>query len=331
MPGVAGRRTSPKQSTLHADRDPSLVYGVAPGVPRLKLAHFSDIHVTIPPFGPSGSGLLGKRLAGTANYYVGGRGRHFRDAETRIAKLLDDIERARPGHALCTGDVTQMSWEEEFRKAAELFGPRREHPEAWTVLPGNHDRYTAESAQGRWFERAFGRIAPERYPYVKPLDGGRVHLVAIDVTRPAGLIDSSGECGPRQLGALESILTDPSLDDGFVILAMHYGLRRANGSPDRARHGIRDYRTVEDLFAREDVRLDLILHGHMHRPYVVEVSGRKAICVGSGTDLATGGGWHLLEIDPESRRVELSRRVWSSDEQAYVDAPGLIPGQESLS
>lgn len=295
----------------------------------MKLAHFSDIHVTLSPLG-AGPGLSGKRLAGTANYYVGGRGRHFRGAEGRIERLLADVDRSEPDHVLCTGDVTQMSWPEEFRRAASLFGARLDHPELYTVLPGNHDRYTKQASEERWFEAAFGAVAPPSYPFVKPLDHGRVHLVAVDVTRPAGLVDSSGELGEKQRAKLEAVLTDPKLADTFNILTMHYGLRKADGRPDGPRHGIRDYRALEALLARPEVRVDLVLHGHMHRPYALPVSGRRVICVGSGTDLATGGGWHLLDIHPESRQVQVRRRVWSEPDADYVDAPGPIRGFQAL-
>ena len=295
----------------------------------MRLAHFSDIHVTHAPFA-SGPGLRGKRWAGTANYYVGGRGRHFEGAEARIEALLADVDAMAPDHALCTGDLTQMAWPSELARAAELFGERLDHPERWTVIPGNHDRYTPEADRDRWFERYLGAAAPKSYPFVKALDGGRVQLVLLDVTRATGMIDSSGLCGEEQLGALEGLLTQPPMRSAFVVLALHYGLRRSDGAPDRPRHGIEDAEALEQLLAREDVPVDLVLHGHMHRPYAVATAGPPSICVGSGTDLAHGGGWHLLELDPAARTIRLRRRVWSPAAAAYVDAPEPIPGQAWL-
>lgn len=296
----------------------------------MRLAHFSDIHLTVPPMGQPG-GLGGKRVAGALNYYVGGRRRHFDAADARIAQLLADVEAAAPDHVLCTGDLTQMSWPREFEAVAELFGPRLERPERYTVLPGNHDRYTDEAVEADLFGRYFGRLAaPEgRYPAVKPI-GDEVSLVLVDVTRATALVDSSGLVGPRQLAELEAILTDPSLSSRFVILALHYGLLRADGRPDRARHGIRDHVALLALLDRPEVHLDLVLHGHMHRPYVVRTARRRIACVGSATDLHAGGGWHLLELDPATKRVEVARRAWSPEAGAYVAATEPVPGAAAL-
>lgn len=313
---------------------------------RVRLAHFSDIHLTVPPVGssgipsgseqgraePRGAGMTGKRLAGLMNYYVGGRGKHFEGAGERIERLLEDVDAAAPDHALCTGDVTQMSWPLEFETVGGLFGARLEQPERYTVLPGNHDRYTPDAVETDLFGRYFGRLAaPEgRYPAVKDLGAG-VSLVLVDVTRACSLIDSSGLVGERQLDELESVLTDASMADRFVVLAMHYGLFREDGRPDRARHGIRDYEALLALIDRPEVHLDLVLHGHMHRPYVARTQRRRIVCVGSATDLHVRGGWHLLDLDPATKGVSIERRVWSSEVGAFVASTSAIPGSELLS
>ncbi|MEM7676713.1 MAG: metallophosphoesterase, partial [Myxococcota bacterium] len=278
----------------------------------MRLAHFSDIHITLSPV--RYGGLWSKRTAGALNYYVGGRRHHFANVEARVAALLADVDAQGVDHAVCTGDITQMSYVEEFRRCAALFGPRLEQPQRFTVIPGNHDRYTSTEAD--LFEQFFGRLAePDgRYPFRK--DVGAVSFVGLDLARPTALIDSSGLCGPAQLSALTEMLKALTAEDRKTIVLMHYGFFRADGRPDRPRHGIRDAKALLALLDREDLRVDLILHGHIHRSYAVRTARRAVICAGSATDLARGSCYHLYDLDAEG--VWMTRRRWNEQAQAYA-------------
>jgi 3',5'-cyclic AMP phosphodiesterase CpdA len=283
----------------------------------MRLAHFSDIHVTVSPFSEPIGLLHGKRALGAVNYMIG-RFRHFAAVEQRIARLLEDADKQSVDHVLCSGDITAMSYEDEFDRCARLYGDRLGQPERHTVIPGNHDRYTAGSVEEKRFERYFGTLgAPHgAYPALKRIAPGAV-MVLLDVSRPT-LYDSSGFCGAPQLSALEAILTDASLKDEYVILALHYGLLRRNGKPDRPGHRIKDWEPLIELVDREDVRVDLILHGHIHRHYEVKTKRRTIVCAGSATDLAIDCGYNVYDIDLSTKTVSTERRVWSQAEQAYV-------------
>lgn len=281
----------------------------------MRLAHYSDIHVTVPPWRGGLAGLVGKRAMGALNYYIGGRKRHFVDVEHRIARLLEDVDAQHVDHALCTGDVTQMSRPEEFERCARLFGPRLTDPDRLTIIPGNHDRYTPNADRERRFERYFAPVAPDAYPFAKRI--GDLVIVGVDVARAAGLFDSSGYAGPDQLARLEAILTEQRPTD-FVVLAMHYGLFRRHGQPDRKRHGIRDFETIVDLVAAEQTHVHAILHGHMHDAYRVDVHGVPEICAGSATDVYRTCGYHVYTIDPATKSIEIERRIWDPDADRYV-------------
>lgn len=280
----------------------------------MKLAHFSDIHVTLPPWRGGVAGLVGKRAMGALNYYVGGRRSHFANVEHRIQRLLEDVDAQDVDHALCTGDVTQMSRPEEFERCAALFGDRLDAPDRYTVIPGNHDRYTPTADRERRFERHFRAVAPDAYPHVKHV--GSLTIVTIDVARAAGLLDSSGLAGPEQLAALQEILTTPT--DAFVVLAMHYGLLRSRGQPDRPSHGIRDYERIIELVRSPDTHVHAVLHGHMHDAYRVDVGDVPELCAGSATDVYRRCGYNVYTIDPAAKTLHAERRVWDGDRDAYV-------------
>lgn len=282
----------------------------------MRIAHFSDIHVTLSPATQGVASLLGKRAAGALNYYVGGRRHHFAGVESRIAALLDDVDQQGVDHAVCTGDITQMSYEEEFRRCAALFGERLSQPERYTVIPGNHDRYTPKAVRAGWFEAAFGAVASPTGTYPFRKDVGEVSFVGIDVARPTTLIDSSGWCGPDQLSALSHLLEGLTAENRRTVVLLHYGFFRANGQPDRPGHGIRDADALLAVIDRDDLRVDLVLHGHMHQSYAVRTARRTVICAGSATDLAHGGGYNVYALDDDA--VTVVRRTWDISSGAFV-------------
>jgi 3',5'-cyclic AMP phosphodiesterase CpdA len=283
----------------------------------MKLAHFSDIHVTHFPL--EGAFAL-KRLAAVASYSLMGRGRHFLGSAERIAALLSDVDTQAVDHALCTGDLTGVSTEAEFAEVAQLWGERLEQPARFTCLPGNHDRYV-KGTEGL-FERYFGKLCEgSSFPFVKAVSPA-VTIVGLDVARPTSVIDSSGLVGEAQRKRLLDILTDSSLQSKFVVLALHYGLLRAEGQRDTRSHGLRDDVELMALIDRADVTLDVVLHGHMHRPYVVQTKRRQEINAGSATDLHLRCGYNVYEIDPVKFSLTIARREWSPAEQRYLDVPG---------
>jgi 3',5'-cyclic AMP phosphodiesterase CpdA len=282
----------------------------------MKLAHFSDLHVT---HFPLSGGLALKRVAAVASYTLLGRGRHFVGSDTRIAALLADVDAQQVDHALCTGDLTGVSTRAEFARVAELFGERLHQPRRFTCIPGNHDRYIA--GVDALFTQRFGALCEgAQFPFAKALDDG-LTIVGVDATRATGVIDSSGLVGEAQRQRLLEMLTDASLASRFVVVALHYGLLRADGSRDSPSHGLRDDEQVLALLDREDVTVDLVLHGHMHRPYVVQTKRRQVVNAGSATDLHLACGYHVYDIDPRRFTVRLERREWQAETGRYVAVP----------
>jgi 3',5'-cyclic AMP phosphodiesterase CpdA len=296
-----------------------------------RLAHFSDIHVTRSPFSESLRSVLGKIGAGAVNYYVGGRRHHFRAVDARIEALLEDVDAQNIDHAICTGDITSFSHVAEFERCAELFGPRLEQPERYTVIPGNHDRYTERATTEKRFERLFAGLCggDAQFPFSKKIGPG-VRVFGLDVTRPTGPFDSSGRAGEAQLERLGELLRDPEGRDDVRILALHYGLLRSRGQRDRRRHGIRDDLELIELVRDPSSQLDLVVHGHMHGAYHIDIEGVAVMCAGSATDLHRECGYNLYEIDTETRSLRAWRRVWNQATQRYEEGKTWSVGSGSL-
>jgi 3',5'-cyclic AMP phosphodiesterase CpdA len=283
----------------------------------MRLAHFSDIHVT---HFPLSGGFALKRLAAVASYSFAGRGEHFRGSDARIASLLAHLDGQQVDHAICTGDLTGVSTEAELARAAELFGPRLRQPERFTVIPGNHDRYVTVAAG--LFEKHFATLCEgASFPAVKHLASG-VTLVLLDAARPTSVIDSSGLLGEAQRAKALSILSDPSLKDRFVIVALHYGLLRMTGKRDSRPHGLRDDLELMSLLDRTDVTVDLVLHGHLHRPFTIRTKRRHIINAGSATDLHMRCGYNVYTIDVAAHRVAITRHWWNAEASHYEPDTG---------
>jgi 3',5'-cyclic AMP phosphodiesterase CpdA len=283
----------------------------------MKLAHFSDIHVTRFPLA---EGFAFKRLAAVASWGLAGRRKHFEGSDERIAALLAHVDSLGVDHALCTGDLTGVATRLELARAAELFGERLERPDRWSVIPGNHDRYVP-GAQGL-FEKHFGALCEgASFPAVKHLPSG-VTLVLLDSARPTSVVDSSGLVGEAQRSKALSVLTDPSLKDRFVVVALHYGLLRMTGARDSRSHGLRDDVELMQLVDRDDVTVDLVLHGHLHRPFTIRTKRRTIINAGSATDLHMRCGYNLYDIDVAAKRVAVTRFWWNAAAQRYEHDAG---------
>ena len=173
--------------------------------------------------------VIGKRIMGSLNYFFGGRRTHFSHSDRRLELLLADVDAQSPDHVVCTGDLTQMSFPEEFETAAKIFGQRLESPSRFTVIPGNHDRYTKATDQGRHFENWFGSLCAEgTFPFTKRLSDS-VTLVGLDPCRATGMADSSGLLGKEQLSALKEVLRQLSAENQFVIIDISLNIIRPYG------------------------------------------------------------------------------------------------------
>src|SRR5437764_5167139 len=86
----------------------------------IRLAHFSDIHVTAAPLGWRPRDWFNKRLPGWINYRWLGRSRRFRAADEVVEALVADLRERRPDRTVFSGDATALGFEAEFARAAEL-------------------------------------------------------------------------------------------------------------------------------------------------------------------------------------------------------------------
>lgn len=288
----------------------------------LRLAHFSDIHLTARPLRLSALDWLGKPATGWLNARLG-RGKHFLDSPAIAAVLAKDMQSRGYDHVIFSGDATTLGLRIEFEEVARVLTPQTGWPPALAV-PGNHDYYTYRAARRGEFERVFApwqqgeRIDDHIYPFAQR--AGPLWLVAVN-SAGANLAfwDSRGRVGSAQLARLAELFR--RLPPGPRVMVTHYPLCLANGSQETLWRRLRDARRLFDLAKSAGVRL--WLHGHRHGSYYRPADQWvpfPVACAGSATQ---AGKWSYNEYTFADGQMHGRRRVWSAAAGGFTDGDGF--------
>ena len=148
------------------------------------------------------------------------RARKFRleRAEQVVNRVLD----LNPDHILITGDLTTTALAAEFRVARRILEPWLRNSEKVTVIPGNHDRYTAGAHRDRRFEQYFGEFSPaSSYPWLRSLDS-QTAILGLDPTRAS--LTARGKLPETQLARAKELFATSGAQIKRLIVACHYPL-----------------------------------------------------------------------------------------------------------
>jgi 3',5'-cyclic AMP phosphodiesterase CpdA len=284
----------------------------------IRLAHLSDVHVTVRPLGWHAHDWLSKRVSGWLNLRVLGRAYRFRYADTVLSILRDELRATRPDHVVFSGDASTLGFPSELTRAATLLGAIGPDALPGLAVPGNHDHYTRTLADSGLFEKTFAnwlqgqRIDEETYPFAQRV--GPAWLIGVNSsTGNRWPWDASGSVGSRQLERLEQLLA--SLGPGPRILVTHYPYCLAEGSPERRSHRLRDRADLMDVAVRG--KISLWLHGHRHDPYVVtdaNLAPLPILCGGSSTQC---GYWSYGLYTLTGSTLNVQRRGFMPQEQCF--------------
>ncbi len=288
----------------------------------MRILHFSDVHVDVPPSAVPMRDWLGKRLVGGLNHALRRRP-HFARAREKLARLVELATAEQVDLALGTGDFTILGTEPELAAAAAAVAPLAALPLGLVVLPGNHDLYLADGVREGRFARHFDAWMPtdcpdlgadDGWPRVRLLPG--VAIVSVASARPnPEPWRSSGRVPDAQLAGLRRALVDPRLRGRFVIVATHYAPRKDGGQPDSALHGLENADAL--LEALGDVERGCLVHGHIHKHYRLQLPGVRPsiLCAGSTTQEGREGLW-VLDVDAAGNAMATPGR-WD-DARGYV-------------
>jgi 3',5'-cyclic AMP phosphodiesterase CpdA len=287
--------------------------------PTVRLAHFSDIHVTAPGCPWRTRDWFNKRMSAWINLRVLGRGQRFGHGERILSALREEVRQRNYHRLVFSGDATAMGFAEEMRRAAELLGVGDSSVPGLAV-PGNHDYCTTAAMHGGCFERSFApwqvgeRVGEEIYPFAQRV--GPSWLIGVNSATANRLYwDARGRAGVEQLERLRKLLA--TLEAGPRILVTHYPINLADGRPEQAYHGLRDLSELLSVAAKGGVVL--WLHGHRHHPYhhlTSEYASFPAICAGS---LTQEGAWSYGDYSIEGNRLRAVQRVFDEADGSFRD------------
>lgn len=287
----------------------------------IKLAHFSDVHLTSPRLGWRVRDMFGKRASGWVNVKFLGRGTRFQHANAVVDALLREFHERPLDQLVFSGDATTMAFDNEMTEAALRLGVGDATLPPCLAVPGNHDLYTYGSVRRRVFEFAFSawqvgeRADPDHtYPFAKKV--GHVWLIGLNsATANFWPWDATGKVGEVQLFRLRKLIE--KLDAGPRIVVSHYPLLTRGGKPEARWHRLKDWARVRDVVA--ECGVSLWLHGHKHAWYFLragEFLPFHCVNVGSSTQ-AKLWGYHEYAI--EGTELHGLRRVYDPDTGRFAD------------
>jgi 3',5'-cyclic AMP phosphodiesterase CpdA len=299
----------------------------------VRLAHFSDIHITTRSSWQR-EDWLNKRMGAWINLRILGRGYRFRRAERVLSALAGELSRRAIDHVVFSGDATALGFEEEMARAAHLL---RVGELPGLAVPGNHDYCTRAAMRSGHFEQHFApwqvgeRVDDAVYPFAQRV--GDVWLVAVNsATANRWAWDASGAVGADQIDRLRRLLA--RLDDhggGPRILVTHYPVVRASGKRESRVRMLRDLDVLLSVAAQGGV--GLWLHGHRHDTYVHRPPAPAPfpiICAGSATQT---GRWSYAEYTIAGPRLHAQRRIYDRRSHTFRDGVTFeleLPSQAAL-
>ena len=252
----------------------------------MKIIHFSDPHGG----GPAEDFMayLDKRWVGVFNYRFR---RKFRHDLSHLARAVEYIMDTRPDVAVCTGDLTSAGQPGEFEKVIKIIEPLIKSDIPLIYTPGNHDCYVRRAKCVDAVKKAVETMSQGKYrmddlPQKISVDG--VDFLIINTSAPSNLLCSWGFLKKRDRGFVEENCNGDS--DAVKILISHYPMTEEHPFL-RIRHRLFGQKRILELM--EQKKIDLVLCGHVHKPYLkVDPNGCGECCAGSVSSNAS-----MVEID----------------------------------
>lgn len=198
------------------------------------------------------------------------------------------------------------------------------------MVPGNHDRYVDapwEQTLGQWSAYMHGdgsEAGPEAFPTLRIR--GPVAFIGLCSAVPSGPFLATGRLGSAQLARLDALLG--SLVDGALLRVLLIHHPPVPGE-EKWRKRLVDAPALCALLARRPV--DLVLHGHRHRPLqsLIRIPGSdipvfgipSASAMGVHGPHGSGYNTYAVESTPGGWRVSARARNWDEGSRAYRERP----------
>jgi 3',5'-cyclic-AMP phosphodiesterase len=210
-----------------------------------------------------------------------------------LASAIEETNSLEPDLVAIVGDLTTEGYRWEFEEAKEYLD--RIECSNVIVAMGNHD---ARSVGYRHFEDFFG-MREEAVTVSVP--EGEAKVVVLDSTKPD--LDE-GEVGREHYAWLDSEFR--GWERGPKILMIHHHILAVPGT-GRDVNNLRDAGDVMAIL--RELKVDMVLSGHRHVPYVWSISGVRIVHSGTVSSMRVRGtmppSYNVIEFDTEKVTITL--------------------------
>ena len=208
---------------------------------------------------------------------------------------IEETNALEPDLVAIAGDLTMEGYRWEFEEAKGYLD--RLECQNVVVVPGNHD---AKNVGYRHFEEFFG--LREGAVTVNGPEG-EAKIVALDSTKPD--LDE-GEIGREHYAWIDSEFRN--WQRGPKIVIVHHHILAVPGT-GRDVNNLRDAGDVMAIF--RELKVDMVLSGHRHVPYVWSISGVRVVHSGTASSMRVRGtmppSYNVIEIDDQSVWITLKQ------------------------
>ncbi|MFL6058898.1 MAG: metallophosphoesterase family protein [Rubrobacteraceae bacterium] len=214
---------------------------------------------------------------------------------------IEETNALEPDLVAIAGDLTMEGYRWEFEEAKGYLD--RLECQNVVVVPGNHD---AKNVGYRHFEEFFGL---REGAVTVNVPEGEAKIVALDSTKPD--LDE-GEVGREHYAWIDSEFRN--WERGPKIVIVHHHILAVPGT-GRDVNNLRDAGDVMAIF--RELKVDMVLSGHRHVPYVWSISGVRVVHSGTASSMRVRGtmppSYNVIEIDDQSVRITLKQPAKGKD------------------
>ncbi len=214
-------------------------------------------------------------------------GSQFR--EEVFEKVIDEVNALKPDTVVITGDLTNEGLVSEYEKCKDLVS--KLNVDKIIAISGNHDY------------RNTGYLVFKKYFPFQTINelSDDVVLVTLGTSRPDR---NEGEVGYRQTLWLER--TMKKYEDKTTILAMHHHLI---GIPDTGSERVTILDAGDVLRTILDTKVDLVLCGHKHRPWIWRFNNLSIVNAGTASSERMRGlfenTYNIVNVEKNKLEIDL--------------------------
>jgi 3',5'-cyclic-AMP phosphodiesterase len=212
-----------------------------------------------------------------------------------LEATIEETDVLEPDLVAIAGDLTMEGYRWEFEEAKGYLD--RLGCQNVVVVPGNHD---ARNVGYRHFEEFFGL---REGVVTVTVPEGEAKVVALDSTKPD--LDE-GEIGREHYAWIDSEFR--GWDRGPKIVIVHHHILAVPGT-GRDVNNLRDAGDVMAIF--RELKVDMVLSGHRHVPYVWSISGVRIVHSGTASSMRVRGtmppSYNIIDFDEQSVRITLKQ------------------------